>query len=391
MGDILPSAITTMAQAAHDAGITVDSTTKSLYEAMEAGEVMSEDVLPHFGKRMWEAANRGGALQEAINNTGAAYGRLGTNIRMANKTFNEAGLDKGMRRLTNSVSEFLLKSEGLIKFFGMLSGEIASRFGVVFEVLETFGVWSTKLGSALEFLEEKGLNVNVAFMVLSGTLAIISKWFRRIFMFVYLLPWALSLTADTLKGEFGDDLVDTITRVVAALMTLYGALKLLRTARTGMGRLFGGGSRSNTSSPGNTNQRSGTSSQSPSTRPPTTTASSGWRGTLMSGGRKFMASRGNMYAFLASVIGPPIVQELMEGNYQSSFGPNADQRFIPPGMNLMTPEEMANRRAGNYLVQGGITINVDGAGDPQVVSEEVLRTIQNVFRETASLEPETEQ
>ena len=447
----MPGAIQAMARAAYEVGITSEATELALGEMMEQGKVASEDILPEFGRQMWLAANEGDALQKAINSTSAAYGRLGTNVYMANKTFNEAGLDKGMRRLANSVSEFLLKSEGLIKFFGMLSGEIASRFGVVFEVLETFGYWSTKLGDALEKLEEKGINLDIAFMALSGTLALISKWFRRIFMFVYLLPWALSKTADTLKGNFGDDAVDSISRVVAVLMTVYGTLRLIRGVKTGLGSLFGGGKRgvpplrpdvAGTAVRAGILTRMGTHLA--------TLAGAVVGGKLgvavlaLLGATSITAAFGALGTLIVDAIRNPLANtgSDFESKYGDLTGDNTFteniQRMRDDLTGLFTGTQnamrslqetsrmahgrgyrnnqqvvmepvdfqgaynqlvtrlyeippMSQQEASRQIIQGGITINVDGAGDPQVVSEEVLRTIQNVFRETASLEPETEQ
>ena len=85
--EVMPNAIQLMAKAAQDAGLSVNGTVAELMKLMEQGKVASDVILPHFAKRLHEAASANGGLEKAMNSNRAAMARLITSSQEAANEF----------------------------------------------------------------------------------------------------------------------------------------------------------------------------------------------------------------------------------------------------------------------------------------------------------------
>lgn len=508
MGDQLPGAMRAMARAAYNLGITSDDSIESMNKAMKEGRLVSEEVLPEFSKELWKAANQGGALEEAMQNTGSAIGRFQTNLWMTNKQFNEGGFDEGVRNLINSVSEFLRKSERLSEGLGYLAGGIANRFRVIFEVFETFSFGAEKFGKAVDFIESKGFNFEQSVMGMVGALALLSKWFKRlavfrkIFWWLYAFPWALSRSADALQGNEWGGFAGTLANIVALLTSGYAAFKLFGKgagiARKATGWMRGGSHTASTAAAATGGSVAGASSKKPSAPKPSPKPSQAGKllgkigriGTLLASGTALVGISGAVVLAAAAGLGAVLYdaiknpmregpdsfsykygdksdithdktlsdswkeftddmssiadffktnvgdakeksEERLEGRSRKDFGKKIQSaQYALKAMNPQRPlmgygagllgnpsdtsgvaeaneqavenlerlnrhltevPQMTQQQAQQQIIQGGITINVEGSDDPETVSERVLETIQGVFRDTSAMDPVTEQ
>lgn len=142
LGQYIPGAFNLMARAAGMAGITLNGTTKELQDAMKAGKVIAEDVLPHFAQV----------------------------LRTVTASANFDSLVSSSNRLNNAWTKFVNNSE-FTKFFKKIVdfgtsslnyvGESAQKvFRILITGLSTiasFGI-TRKIGGWVKQLKEIGLN-----------------------------------------------------------------------------------------------------------------------------------------------------------------------------------------------------------------------------------------
>ncbi len=63
--EVLPNSLQLMAKAAQDAGLSTSGTVKEMLELQKQGKLVSSEIIPHFSKRMSEAAKANGGLEAA--------------------------------------------------------------------------------------------------------------------------------------------------------------------------------------------------------------------------------------------------------------------------------------------------------------------------------------
>lgn len=163
-------------------------TTEELSDATEAGEVVAEDLLPKLSEELMKMANEGGQLEEAMNNTGSAINRFGNNVFLANAKFNEAGFDKGIRNLMNTMSDFIMRSDELWKILGSTAGFLANALRAPFELF-------TQISEALGIVTEKGEELNLSYNQMVGIFLSLFKWGRKLLAVFVLLPYTISAIA----------------------------------------------------------------------------------------------------------------------------------------------------------------------------------------------------
>jgi len=109
--------------------------TEELFKQMEAGKLLSADVLPKVAKELRRTANSGGALEMRMKSMRVAQGRFFKQVESGADTIFTAGFDVGGGEMFNEMADQLDKSSSGMK--GM---------GKVFQ-----GVFKT-IGSAAQFL-----------------------------------------------------------------------------------------------------------------------------------------------------------------------------------------------------------------------------------------------
>jgi hypothetical protein len=262
LGDRMPAAISAFARAAQKAGIIEETPGKTLVrsmrDAMAEGKLIAEEILPYVAEELWEVANSGGALEEAMNNTAAAIGRFQTNLWLANKTMNEAGLDRGIRRMVNATSDAINRSDGFWRFMGQALQLFTNAIRGPMELLAA-------LGEKLSIVEDYAGKLGLQLTDLVAILMLFHRWTRRILIIFMLLPAAMSGLGKILDGESLSwmEWAVTLAGVAIGLGTIYKLLKNIKGLR---GKL--GGDHSAVKSPSARTQPQA-STRSPETTNPT--------------------------------------------------------------------------------------------------------------------------
>lgn len=222
-GERLPGAYQAAARA-------MGVTSAELSKMMEDGELVAEDLLPKLSVELLKMANSGGQLQKAMNNTASAIARFQNNVIIANKTFNEAGFDKAVRDLFNTMSDAIMRAEPLWIALGKATEFAMFPLRAFFELL---GVLGEDLGDYNKLLSEHEGLVKLAGLAMMA----LFKWSRKLLLVFLLIPAAMSGMAKWLDGEklSWEEWAITIAGIVASLGAMVGILKKIK----GLGSVIG--------------------------------------------------------------------------------------------------------------------------------------------------------
>jgi len=411
MGDQLPGAMRAMARAAHKLGITQDDSIASMNKAMEQGKLMSEEILPAFSEELWIAANQGGALREAMQNTGSAIGRFRTNFWYANRVFQESGMDRGIRRLINTLSDFILRSESLWRFTGQIGELFADALRGPAELMRS-------LGAAFDSVEGYAESLGLETRQLVQVFMLLHRWGRKILWWTWLLPGAMSGLAKIIDGEklSWTQWGITIAGVAISLKKVYDLYKKMKGFGAVASVAAGAGAGSAAGS----------------------AAKGGLLGSLLSKGAIKVTLVGISLAGAAALIslirdafrdpsadtGLSFEQKYGELTGGKTFSEKVDRmledfkyigdyfrRQDETGMDLLSgryaasgntlfPDPMVERyRQGMHMFDqflyntpppisiAKMEINVDGSGDPSNVAERVYENFQQRIREASNQDP----
>lgn len=204
--------------------------TAKFFKELESGNLTAKKLFDVLPDELMKMSNAGNALEKAMNTTSAAIGRLQTNFWLANKTFNEAGFDKGVRRVVNRISESVDKMNGLWKILG----KTADYFGGSIEApIELIGTLSKAFSDATG----GGENFSKNFKRLCAGLIVAIAPLRKAFSLFWVLPTGLSALNDLIehwqKGDLGQknwkELTTEIGFAAGAIAILVGmAAKVFR-------------------------------------------------------------------------------------------------------------------------------------------------------------------
>lgn len=251
--------------------------TAKFFQEMQAGHLTAKQLFPNLAKELMNMANSGDALTKAMQSTGAAIGRLKTNVWMANKTFNEAGFDKTVRNLTNTLSDSVSKMDGVWKALG----QISTIFGTALETpIEIIGTLSEGIRDL--FKSNPQLKQQAKYFAAAITLAFAPL--RKLFAALWVVPAGVSALNDLIqswrKGDLGQKSWKELgleVGLAGASLVLMGTtlfkmvnkiLKALKLAKglsssmgginqagntTGGGGVFGRGQRGSSTPPANPN------------------------------------------------------------------------------------------------------------------------------------------
>lgn len=204
----------------------MDMTTGELRKATENGEVLAEDLLPKLAKELMIMANSGDQLEKAMNNTNSALNRFSNNVTLANVRINEAGLDKGIRDLANSASDFIARADELWSLMGGISPVIFAPFRALFEL---FGAISDRFSGFADTVKAN----ESTFKVLAAVTASLFGWSRKLLFAFVLLPAAFSNIAKAIDGEqlTWTQWALTLGTIAATLGFIIAKLKWMKGAR----------------------------------------------------------------------------------------------------------------------------------------------------------------
>ncbi|QXN60113.1 hypothetical protein KUA24_46 [Vibrio phage HNL01] len=133
-----------MAKAAQDAGLSVDGTVKSMMDLQQKGALISSKVLPHFAKRLRDAAQANGGLEKAMLSNRVAMNRMTTSMQMAADKIFRSGLAEGLTKLFNSTAKMIKDNQPLWESLGKTIGGVLKGISflidnVVAPALSAFG------------------------------------------------------------------------------------------------------------------------------------------------------------------------------------------------------------------------------------------------------------
>ncbi len=352
-GERLPGAYQAAARA-------MGMTTQELAKATEQGEIVAEDLLPKLSEELLRMANSGGQLEAAMNNTNSAINRFGNNVLLANARFNEAGFDKSIRDLMNTLSDAIMKAEPLWIALGKISEFV---FMPLRAGIELFGSLASKLGILGDAAEGNETKIKLFGLALAS----VFRWSRKLLAVFLLIPAAFSGVSKLLDGEqlTWQEWALTLAGIAASLGMILSTLTRIK----GIRNVISGGT-----STGAANVPSR----------PTPIVRSDW-------------SRSG-----SSTIWQRLGQSAKRGIRGPGFLPIgagstlSEEEFVQrsqevPWWDLIGRLEAKQAEINNRgnTVQGDININIEG-NDPLQIGGEVERVINGIFRDSSMNEPSTE-
>ena len=105
---------------------------KEFFKAVEAGKVLTKDVLPKFSKELHKLAMSGGALEKTMQSTPAQFARFMAALTEAKLEFYDNGMNKGLATLFGDLTDVLSGMKPLVKALGgIFRGAMAMISGAV--------------------------------------------------------------------------------------------------------------------------------------------------------------------------------------------------------------------------------------------------------------------
>ena len=123
LGERIPTAVSAMARAAKDAGLTVNGTEAELFKMMEQGKVLAKDILPEFAKQLRKTAHDGGALTHALDkNLSVAIGQATFNLQQMSNAIFTGGLKDALKVVLDSFNLIAPRTKDLAFLLGKTLG-----------------------------------------------------------------------------------------------------------------------------------------------------------------------------------------------------------------------------------------------------------------------------
>jgi hypothetical protein len=160
-----------MAKAAKDAGLTVNGTVKEMMKLQQTGGLISSKVLPHFAKRMSEAARANGGLDKALLSNRVAMNRFTTSVQNSADSFFKSGFSEGLTELFNELATLVKENSALWESLGRIAGSVTKAITVLVSVLNPLlSVMGSILNAVTKSFGDFSFLVIPAFTALAYTL-----------------------------------------------------------------------------------------------------------------------------------------------------------------------------------------------------------------------------
>lgn len=184
-------------------GISIDEFNKRLSE----GEILAEDLIPKLNEIMLERANLGGALDDAIKSTRAEAARAANQATLSNIYANQEGIDYYFNEFYQALQEFLQNATPLVE-------QIAKGFEAMAEptreYINSLGEVFGAFGNLLASLD--GLDIESPLPSLTSVLQSVSDWINDVADFIEVIRSDTSWQ-QKLNG-LGDLFVNKLTDVI---------------------------------------------------------------------------------------------------------------------------------------------------------------------------------
>ncbi|QYC52527.1 putative tape measure protein [Salmonella phage SSBI34] len=152
LSEAIPGSLDIFVKAAQEAFNDTTIDTAKFMKMMENGEITAKKLMPLIGKYFSEAANRGGALEKALQGNRVAMQRMQQSwINMQNAIF-MGGFGDAMTKIFNDLSRLMETNMDTAKSFGEILGQlITGAWDAATAVYNAF----VFMGRAIEYFAEK--------------------------------------------------------------------------------------------------------------------------------------------------------------------------------------------------------------------------------------------
>ena len=153
--------------------------TEELFKQMEAGKLLSADVLPKVAKELRRTANSGGALEMRMKSMRVAQGRFFKQVESGADTIFTGGFDVGGGEMFNEMADELhLASaglEGLGKIFQAVFKIIGNAVKFIMPILDTvFYVLGNITDALIELFQSKSIQIVSGIGLITGAVTLLT-------------------------------------------------------------------------------------------------------------------------------------------------------------------------------------------------------------------------
>lgn len=142
LAEQVPGSIQIFARAA---GVTE----KELFKMMEAGTIVSSEILPAVGREFAKAAREGGALGEALKTVRVQQGRFSTQLQKSQDTVFKSGFGEGYAYFLERMAIIMKELTPIAKALGLMFKGV---FGVVTELVRALTAPMQVIGKLAEYI-----------------------------------------------------------------------------------------------------------------------------------------------------------------------------------------------------------------------------------------------
>lgn len=174
LAEQVPGSIQIFARAA---GVTE----KELFKMMEAGTIVSSEILPAVGREFAKAAREGGALGEALKTVRVQQGRFTTELQKSQDTIFKGGFGVGYATFLEKMAILLVELEPIARLLGQvfhiligtaseLVKAIAAPIVSLGKVLDLFGLLNQVGG---KFADDTAFKITTALILMTRPIGIL--------------------------------------------------------------------------------------------------------------------------------------------------------------------------------------------------------------------------
>lgn len=108
---------------------------KDFFKAIEAGKILTKDVLPKFSQELRKMSRAGGALDKTMESTPAQFQRFMNALTDTKLAFYDNGMDKGLAYMFKSLADSLAALKPLAKSLGGVFRGVVGIFTGAFKLI----------------------------------------------------------------------------------------------------------------------------------------------------------------------------------------------------------------------------------------------------------------
>lgn len=165
-------------------------TEKELFKMMEAGQVVSAEVLPKVAKEMKKAASAGGALDTKLKSVRVTQGQFFNELALSSNTVFGNGYSSGLGYLFETLTETLKNNQGMLEDLGNVFGAVFRGIANVVRFITPYvqaliGTLDS-LVESLDWLTDHNISKsNASLLALGATFLITGKYIKSFALMMY--------------------------------------------------------------------------------------------------------------------------------------------------------------------------------------------------------------